>query len=165
MRSCCVLFMAIALLIPSMSIVAEETESKSDYGAMARDNWQAFCAKLNNPDHPVRIAFLGDSITEKNFHTHDKANYVDYAECYFTARNPRALIINAGKSGDTTPKAIMRMKQAVLDHKPDLTFVMLGINDCSSWFNVPFDDYTTLMKQIIETLLQAQSAVVVITQN
>ncbi|MCD6386609.1 SGNH/GDSL hydrolase family protein, partial [Candidatus Sumerlaeota bacterium] len=90
---------------------------------------------------------------------------VDYLRCYFVARNPRAEIINAGKSGDTTPKAIKRLKSDVLDAQPDLTFVMFGINDCSSWFNVSLRNYQTLLKKIISTLLENNSAVIVMTQN
>lgn len=152
---------------PEEASIPEKKEKNKamDYISLSRTNLDNFIRKLNNPEKEVRIVFFGDSITEKNFHTHDRYNYVDYLRCYFIARNPRAEIINAGKSGDTTPKALKRIKSDVLDAHPDLTFVMFGINDCSSWFNVSLDEFEKSLKRIISTLLENNSAVIVMNQN
>lgn len=139
---------------------SQKTETRT-----AQTNWKNFVAKLKNPEQEVRVVFLGDSITEKNFCTRGKSNYVDYLNAYFISHNPRTNIKNAGKSGDTTRKALARLQQDVLEFKPDLTFVMLGINDCSSWFNVPLEEYKQNLKNIITQLLNNNSAVIVMTQN
>ncbi|MCD6385754.1 hypothetical protein J7M23_08250, partial [Candidatus Sumerlaeota bacterium] len=53
-----------------------------DYISLSRSNLDTFIRKLNDPHQSVRIVFFGDSITEKNFHTHGAYNYVDYLRCY-----------------------------------------------------------------------------------
>ena len=160
-----IFFLCFFFLYPLFACGESEQVKKVDYAALAQKQWSAFVQKINNPEKTVKIVFFGDSITETNFHVHNKPNYVDYMRCYFSARNPRSETINAGKSGDTTVKGLERLQAAVLAHKPDLTFVMLGINDCSSWFNVSADDFRVSLKRIVTTLLESNSAVIVMTQN
>jgi lysophospholipase L1-like esterase len=64
------------------------------------------------------IAF-GDSITAADkWQKHIEAEYgID--------------IINAGVGGDTTNSAKTRFKRDVLDKKPDIVFISLGVNDCA----------------------------------
>ena len=64
------------------------------------------------------IAF-GDSITAADkWQKHIEAEYgID--------------IINAGVGGDTTNSAKARFKKDVLNKKPDIVFISLGVNDCA----------------------------------
>ena len=105
--------------------------------ARAADNF-------NQP--PVTIAFLGDSVTqgcfeiyqpdEKSIETvYDQANAYHaqfarmLAELYPAAP---VNIINAGISGDNAPHGLERLERDVLSHRPDLTVVCYGLNDCRS---------------------------------
>jgi len=69
------------------------------------------------------VVFLGDSIT----HGHRLA-----AEVAFPHRIGRALgipVVNAGISGDTTEGGLARLDRDVLDRRPRLVVVELGVND------------------------------------
>jgi acyl-CoA thioesterase-1 len=69
------------------------------------------------------VVFLGDSIT----HGHRLA-----AEVAFPHRIGRALgipVVNAGISGDTTAGGLARLDRDVLDRRPRLVVVELGVND------------------------------------
>lgn len=127
---------------------------------------EGFSAKLNDPAASPVIAFLGDSITEKNVHTGDDENYVDHLSEMFKSINSKATIINAGVSGDTTELALERLKTDVLDKNPDVTFIMLGVNDGSSWYpDVTVDEFSANYKSIIDQLVTAGSEVILVTQN
>lgn len=154
-----------SFLVSAFPNTTDTISTKMAYPVLARENWKNFVAKLNNPESEVRIAFLGDSITEKNFTTRGKSNYVDYLSCYFIARNPRTTVKNSGKSGETTSGALTRLQEEILTFKPDLTFVMLGINDSSSWVKITLAEYKKNLEEIILRLLTQNSAVIVLTQN
>ena len=130
----------ILLCLVSIAIAAVEAESaaKHDYPAIAEANWGAFVEKLKDPDQEVRIVFLGDSITEKNFHTHEKPNYFDYATCYFLALNPHANVKNVGKSGRTTVTALEILEPEVLNFKPEYDQEK-GLRDYFIWYKNEYD--------------------------
>ena len=73
---------------------------------------------------PVTIAYLGGSITEA-------PGYRVQTEAYFKSRYPQAQIttVNAGVGGTGSPLGVFRLKQDVLDYKPDLVFVEFAVND------------------------------------
>jgi lysophospholipase L1-like esterase len=119
---------------------------------------------LDSNQKPV-IVLLGDSITEKNFHTHEKENYADYLKYFFKSINPNVTIVNSGISGSTTRDSLKRLQRDVLNHKPDLTFIMLGINDSSSWFNVGFEEFQSNYRKIIKQVQESGSEIILMTQN
>ena len=69
-------------------------------------------------DGPTVIAF-GDSITAAD-------KWQKYIENAYGID-----IINAGVGGDTTNSVKTRFKRDVLDKKPDIVFISLGVNDCA----------------------------------
>ena len=162
----CILVIISVLTLPLLASSNEASKDRDTFIASKASEYMKKCIeKLHDPGQEIRIAFLGDSITEKNLHTHEKANYFDFMECYFRAKNPRALVKNMGKSGRTTVTALDILDTEVIKFKPDLTYVMLGINDSSSWFNVTLEDYRKNLGTIITNLVENGSAVVVMTQN
>jgi len=77
---------------------------------------------------PMTILCFGDSITA----THDKQpiKYPEMLQHALTAHyGDNIRVINAGKGGDNTGAAPLRLQADVLDHKPDLVFINLGVND------------------------------------
>ena len=70
----------------------------------------------------IIIAF-GDSLT-RGYGTPPGKNFVTFLSEYTNVP-----IINAGKTGDTTSDALIRLKSEVLDKKPDIVLVLLGGND------------------------------------
>jgi len=124
-----------------------------------------FREKLLNVNQKPVIVFLGDSITEKNIHNKNRENYVDYLKYFFKSINPNVEIINSGISGSTTRDSLKRLQRDVLDRKPDLTFIMLGVNDGSTWFDVSFEEFQTNYRAIIKQVKESGSEIILMTQN
>lgn len=84
--------------------------------------------------------FIGDSITDCGRKTdEDKLGhgYVRLIRDWLAARDPAQCprIINVGTSGNKIPDLRKRWDRDVIDHRPDLVSVMIGINDV--WHGLP----------------------------
>jgi len=75
------------------------------------------------PQNKTIIAF-GDSLTRGYGVTYPDKNYVVYLSEYVNIP-----IINAGKTGDTSSDALIRLKEDVLNKNPDIVILFLGGND------------------------------------
>jgi len=82
----------------------------------------------------VKIVCLGDSITAVTLHTGNRMAWPELLDQGLRQLYPRANIkvLNAGVSGITTPGALKNVDKEVLEPKPALAIVMLGMNDNSS---------------------------------
>ncbi len=83
-----------------------------------------FLAKVSQPGAEVRIGYLGGSITaQKGWRVKTLA--------HFQKMYPQAKIseINAAIGGTGSDLGVFRVKQDVLDQKPDLMFVEFAVND------------------------------------
>ncbi len=135
----------------------------------AADNW-------NEPG--VTIAFLGDSVTQGCFELYRKGE--DGFETYFDKNSAYHLyiakilsvifptvpvnIVNAGVSGGSAPHGLKRLERDVLAHKPDLTVVCFGLNDCGNW--APgVDAYVDALDQIFTRLEESGSEIIFMTPN
>lgn len=67
------------------------------------------------------IVAFGDSLTRGYGMVPPNKNYVIFLSEYI-----HIPIINSGKTGDTTPDALIRLKADVLDKQPDIVMVFLG---------------------------------------
>lgn len=105
---------------------------------------------LANDKSLVVVAF-GDSITAADkWQKHiEKAYGID--------------IINAGVGGDTTNTAKSRFKSAVLNRRPDVVFISLGVNDCAIDMAryVDLDTYKANMEYFIDECQKAGARVIV----
>ena len=101
-------------------------------------------------DSLVVVAF-GDSITAADkWQKHiEKAYGID--------------IINAGIGGDTTNTAKTRFQSAVLNRKPDIVFISLGVNDCAIDMAryVDLDTYKANMTYFIDECQRIGARVIV----
>jgi lysophospholipase L1-like esterase len=89
----------------------------------------------------LRIAFLGDSITEGCFEAESSAEddkYVYHSRLIrmLEEKYPKARIekINAGVGGDIAGMGLFRLQKDVIDKKPDLAVVCFGVNDTAFCF-------------------------------
>ena len=124
------------------------------------------------------IAFLGDSVTQgcfECFRTNeggiqtifDKNHaYHHYVDQIFSILYPSVPlnIINAGISGDNTAGGLARLECDVLAHKPDLTVVCFGLNDCGEGFE-GVEGYKQRLQQIFRKLQENGSEVIFMTAN
>lgn len=88
----------------------------------------------------MRILFFGDSLTQGTI----GVSYVDKL-----ARSlPQHTLINKGVNGDTSLNLYRRVQQDVIALRPDLVFVMVGINDALSTVEATSVPYYRYSKRI-----------------
>lgn len=123
----------------------------------------------------MRIAFLGDSVTEGCF------ELLPYHDSFSTVKEPqngyvsllgdrlRAAypdrdieIVNAGIEGNSSTEAFARLKTDVLSKQPDISVVCLGLNDV--WMRNPAN-YTVNLEQIFSGLKNIGSRIIFMTPN
>lgn len=94
------------------------------------------------------LVLLGDSITEPP---------TGYAGALVKALQPRGIrVVNAGRGGDTTPKALTRLQRDVIERKPAAVSIFLGTNDAGCghgrWADEPImppDGYRANLEHIM----------------
>jgi lysophospholipase L1-like esterase len=79
-----------------------------------------------------RIVFLGDSITAAGVRP---TGYITLASKQIELAYPDldVEVIGAGKGGHKVPDCQTRLQTDVLDHKPTIVFIYIGINDVWHW--------------------------------
>ena len=139
-----------------------------------------FIAKAahNDSNPTVTLAFLGDSITQGCFellpradqefdNCHDRQHvYHTYLQQILSVLYPSVPvnIINAGVAGMNAQHGLNRLQRDVLIHRPDLTIVCFGLNDCGVGEN-GIAQYTAALEQIFDQLSAAGSEVIFMTPN
>lgn len=104
---------------------------------------------------PLRIAFLGDSITDG--YTYPQLVRDSLAK----SRRVDVVAINAGIGGDTMPGMEARLERDVLGHRPDLVTISAGANDAGR--GVTPEAYEKSMRAAVETLQARQIRVILLT--
>ncbi len=126
----------------------------------------------------VTIAFLGDSVTQGCFEIYKKENgqiETVFDQRYSYERSVSDMLgmlfplcpvntINAGISGDTSAGGVKRAEHHVLRHKPDLTVVCYGLNDCAE-SDGSVEKYTCNLCTIFEMVLSSGSELIFMTPN
>jgi lysophospholipase L1-like esterase len=116
-----------------------------------------------------RIVFLGDSITQGGG---GPKGYVTLIKNALAEKHPDLGIevINAGISGNKVPDLQRRLQRDVLDKKPTVVVIYIGINDV--WHGerdpargTPKDRYEAGLKEIIDKLKAAGARVVLCTPS
>lgn len=137
----------------------------------------AKAANLGQAKIPT-IAFLGDSVTQGCFECYrlceddietvfDKEHaYHRYIDRILTMLYPNVPlnIINAGISGGNAQAGLERLERDVLCHKPDLTVVCFGLNDCIGGPN-KLEIYKESLRNIFTALQENGSEVIFMTAN
>ena len=124
--------------------------------------------KLKN-NESVTIAFLGDSVTFGAFEigVDDPENgYVSYLAQNLRYLYPKAdlHVVNAGISGDHSRNGAKRVEADVIAHKPDLTVVCYGLNDCGE-IAYYAERYVRALEEIFNRLRACGSEVIFMTPN
>ena len=86
-----------------------------------------------------RIVCLGDSITQFG---DGPSGYVGLMRAYLASAYPQNAfeVLNAGVSGNTSNDELARFSRDVLQKKPDLITVSVGVNDVWHGFNAQFPE-------------------------
>lgn len=104
--------------------VAAEMELTPALECRPRQGLPNFIAKAARSGAEVKIGYLGGSITAQ-------PGWRPKTLAHFQAAYPQAKIseINAAIGGTGSDLGVCRLRQDVLDHKPDLLFVEFAVND------------------------------------
>jgi lysophospholipase L1-like esterase len=114
-----------------------------------------------------RIVFLGDSITAAG---DELGGYVSFVrDSLIRSGNGHIQVIGAGISGNRVPDLLARVERDVIDLKPALTIIYIGINDVWHWalFNrgTPKDEYQAGLKELIGKIQRGGSQVILCTPS
>ena len=126
----------------------------------------------------VTLAFLGDSVTQGCFdlmvrfdtgfddeHDRENAYPADVARILGVLYPTVPVnVINAGVAGKDATHALERMERDVLSHKPDLTVVCFGLNDCNKG-EEGLEKYTSALAQIFDQIIASGGEVIFMTPN
>ncbi len=135
----------------------------------ANDNWNA---------PSVTIAFLGDSVTQGCFELYLKedgnietvfdknSSYPVYLGQLLSVLYPTVPVnlINGGVSGGNAAHGLSRLEQDVLCHRPDLTVVCFGLNDCHAG-DEKIPRYVNALDGIFTRLQEEGSEIIFMTPN
>jgi lysophospholipase L1-like esterase len=121
---------------------------------------------LRNGD---RIIFFGDSITEQGAQPN---GFVTLIKDELNARHPerKIEIINAGVSGNRAPDLLRRVAQDVIDAKPAIVVIYIGINDVWHWAleghqGTPKDQYESDLREVIARIQYTGARVILCTPS
>jgi len=112
------------LLFATVTLAADEFPLVPAQECHPRNGLPNFLAKANTPGAEIKIGYLGGSITAQ-------PGWRPKTLAYFQQTYPKAKFseINAAIGGTGSDLGVFRLKQDVLDHKPDLMFVEFAVND------------------------------------
>jgi lysophospholipase L1-like esterase len=112
------------LLFVVSSHAADEFPLAPAQECRPRNGLPNFLAKANTAGAEIKIGYLGGSITAQN-------GWRPKTLAHFQKTYPQAKFseINAAIGGTGSDLGVFRLKQDVLDHKPDLMFVEFAVND------------------------------------
>ena len=120
--------------------------------------------RLLSKQHTL-VVFLGDSITEQNYHLRGRLNYVgQLTERMMELSGRQSRVFNAGVSGDTTWGALGRLERDVLGLRPDLVFIMLGMNDAARGPE-QVEQYKNNLREIIDRVRGIGGEAILLSQN
>ncbi len=113
----------VILLAAGSGIAADEYPLAAAVECRPRAGLPNFLAKLKGGKE-VRVAYLGGSITAQE-------GWRPKTLAWFQKTYPEAKVsqINAAIGGTGSDLGVFRLKQDVLDHRPDLMFVEFAVND------------------------------------
>lgn len=121
----------------------------------------------------MKIIFFGDSITESNRNLSDPNDlgngYVKIAAGKLRLLYPDAdlEILNRGVGGDRTESLLKRVQTDVVDEKPDIIVMAIGVNDVWHRFlighEVTLEDFTKNYNELV-AILKGTGAKVILLQ-
>jgi acyl-CoA thioesterase-1 len=112
----------------------------------------------SSPTGELRIAILGDSLTE-GYGVAADAAFPAVAEKILREKNPQVRIINSGISGSTTASGLPRLKW-LMKSKPQIVVIALGSND--GLRGMKTEETEKNLSQVIEALQKEKVKVAIV---
>ena len=98
----------------------------------------------------VKWIFYGDSITHGALHTFGQRDYVElFAErVRYELGRAMDIIITTAISGDNTRGLLNSFDWRVAQFKPDVVFLMIGMNDCNADNDIGLDEFESNLSKL-----------------
>lgn len=122
-----------------------------------------------SPDQPKkRVVFLGDSLTQNGAL---QGGFIELlkSELKINGLEEKYELIGKGIGGNRIRELLARLEKDVIDLKPDLVFIMVGINDIGffTWHpedgGTPIDQYNLGLTYMVKRIQQKGGKVVLCT--
>jgi lysophospholipase L1-like esterase len=140
-------------------------------GALSRFHQRIEEKTSNRAAAPVLCIALGDSVTQGvgavNQFLHEAVYHRQFNRL-LEQRFPLCVFntLNAGVDGQTARDGLGRLERDVLQHRPDLLLVAFALNDAALGGLQMLDEYTDVIRQIIqETRRYTQADIILMTPN
>ena len=132
----------IALLLLAVTLSAQEAQELAKIKSRMAEK------------RPMTWVFTGDSITHGAHHTKGWRSFAEiFAEkVRWEMKRPLDLVINTGISGDTTAGILPNLEWRLTRFKPDVAFIMFGMNDCVA--GPDLKGYEDNLRTLIKTVRQ-----------
>lgn len=132
----------IALLLLAVTLSAQEAQELAKIKSRMAEK------------RPITWVFTGDSITHGALHTKGWRSFAEiFAEkVRWEMKRPLDLVINTGISGDTTAGILPNLEWRLTRFKPDVAFIMFGMNDCVA--GPDLKGYEDNLRTLIKTVRQ-----------
>jgi len=115
---------------------------------MSDDTTRRLIDRIHDADKLIWV-FCGDSITHGALHTAGARDYVELVEERVRYELGKALHLfaNSGISGDTTAGILKTLDHRVLQFRPDIFSLMIGMNDAA---RLSLEDYEKNLREIVQ---------------
>ena len=113
-----------------------------------------------------KVVFFGDSITQAAV---EKGGYIDVLQNMITEKGAadKFELNGAGVSGNKIYDLYLRIEKDVLDKKPDIVVIWVGVNDVwhksSSGTGTDFDKFGRFYDAVVKKIQQTGAKVIVVT--
>ena len=115
----------------------------------------------------TKVIFLGDSITEAGESKEGEGTYKGFITSLKENVGQEMELINKGISGNKVPDLLLRYKNDVLDLKPNIVFIYIGINDVwhkYDWgYGTDIDIYENGLRKIIAEIKATGAKIILCT--
>jgi acyl-CoA thioesterase I len=108
---------------------------------------------------PIKWLFYGDSITHGARHTYGNRDYPElFSErIRYELGRLNDIIINTAISGNTTRQLLDGFNWRVKQLKPNVVFIMIGMNDCSSNNDISLQEFEGNLTKLCNSLYKINS--------
>lgn len=109
---------------------------------------------LSDREKPAKWLFYGDSITHGAVHTFGKRDYTEHFSERVRTELGRTqdIVIKTAISGNTTRDLLATFDWRVGAFRPDVVFLMIGMNDCSTGRNIALGEFRENLELLIRKI-------------
>ncbi len=120
--------------------------------------------KLLKSEKPIKWLFYGDSITHGALHTFGWRDYTEHftERVRFEMGRYQDIVIKTAISGNTTKDLLRDFEWRLGQFRPQVVFIMIGMNDCSTGREVTRDEFRTNLRELCRRISALDSAVPVL---